>query len=149
MHESGIWCMGLTGKFPALLLVGVGPLLLCQSRNPGGKLTVEPDLQAVLSAFADLTGSELNALIDATKNVPPNAPELLAWIAATCDWELNRRRGVVYQPQRPPPVSRPGDDMASIWTLIVIPMMFGEQARGVQALFNALGDLLTDGGHRQ
>jgi hypothetical protein len=131
------------------MLVGVGPLLLCQSRTPGKKFTVEPDLQAALSAFAGLTDSELNALIDATKNVPPTAPELLAWIAATCDWELNRRRGVVCQPQRPPAVSRPGEDTASIYTLIVIPMMFGEGARGVYALFDALVDLLTGGGHKQ
>jgi hypothetical protein len=54
---------------------------------------------------------------------------------------------MVHQPQRPPVVSRA--DAASIYTLIVIPMMFGERARGVQALFNALVDLLTHGGPRQ
>jgi hypothetical protein len=31
----------------------------------------------------------------------------------------------------------------------VIPMMFGERARGVQVLLSALMDLLTGGGHRQ
>jgi len=149
VHERGIWCRGLTGKFPTLCWLVLAHCCYANRGTPGKKLTVEPDLQATLSAFADLTDSELNALIDATKNVPPIAPELLAWIAATCDWELNRRRGVVYQPQRQPAVSRPGEDRATIYTLIVIPMMFGERARGVRALFNALVDLLTDGGHRQ
>jgi hypothetical protein len=125
------------------------PIVLCQSRTLANRLTVEPDLQAVSSAFADLTDSELHALIDAIKYVPQIAPELLAWIEAACDWELNRRQGVECPLPRPPAASIHGEDAASIYTLTVIPMMFGERARGVHALFDALMDLLTGGGYKQ
>jgi hypothetical protein len=115
---------------------------------PRKKLTVEPDLQAVASAFADLTDSELTALIDAITSVPQIAPELLTWMGGACDWELNRRRGVQGPLQRPPAAALAAEDAIDIHPIITIPRLFSQRARSVHALFDALADLLIGGGHK-
>ena len=43
---------------------------------------MDADLQSVVAALAELTDSELRALIDATYGAPQIAPGLLAWIDA-------------------------------------------------------------------
>ena len=43
---------------------------------------MDADLQSVVAALAELTDSELRALIDATYRAPQIAPGLLAWIDA-------------------------------------------------------------------
>ena len=105
---------------------------------------METDLQAVSSALAELTDSELHALIDAIKNVPQIAPGLLAWIEAACQWELNRRHGPDYA-LRPPWVAIPGEAAASIYTVMTLRALFGQGAGGMHALFDALVALLTQG----
>lgn len=105
---------------------------------------METDLQAVSSALAELTDSELYALIDAIKNVPQIAPGLLAWIEAACQWELNRRHGPGYA-LRPTWVAIPGEAAASIYTVMTLRALFGQGAGGAHALFDALVALLTEG----
>jgi len=54
---------------------------------------MDTDLTAIKTALADISDTDLHALIAATYGVPQTAPGLLVWIDGTCDWELNRRRG--------------------------------------------------------
>jgi hypothetical protein len=104
---------------------------------------METDLQTVSSALADLTDSELHALIDATKNVPQIAPGLLAWIEAACDAELNHRQGRDYALRRPAAAIAPEEDAARIYTILTLRALFGQGARGVPALFDAIVELLS------
>ena len=48
---------------------------------------MDTDLTAVKAALADISDTELAALIAATYGVPQTAPGLLAWIEGACDWE--------------------------------------------------------------
>ena len=57
---------------------------------------MHPDLTTIKAALANISDTELAALIAATYGVPQTAPGLLAWIDGACDWELNRRRGFDY-----------------------------------------------------
>jgi hypothetical protein len=41
---------------------------------------MDADLQSVVAALAELTDTELQALIDSTYGAPLTAPGLLAWI---------------------------------------------------------------------
>jgi hypothetical protein len=54
---------------------------------------MDADLQSVVAALAELTDTELQALIDSTYGVPQTAPGLLAWIDA-----LERLRDLVLSP---------------------------------------------------
>jgi hypothetical protein len=54
---------------------------------------VNADLQPVVAALADLSDSELEALIATVNDCPQFAPRFLAWVEHVCDWEQNRRRG--------------------------------------------------------
>jgi len=54
---------------------------------------MDADLTAAKAAPANISDTELAALIDATYGVPQIAPGLLAWLDSAWDWELNRRRG--------------------------------------------------------
>jgi hypothetical protein len=96
------------------------------------------DLQSVIVALANLTDSELNALIDATKNVPQAAPGLLAWLEAACDWESNRRTGRYYDLQPPGVAIAPAEDAVSVDGTLAIRYMFGPDAHGVHALLDVL-----------
>jgi hypothetical protein len=62
---------------------------------------MDTDLTPVKAALADLTGTELHALIAASNGAPPIAYGLLVWIEGACDWELNRRVGHDYDRKRP------------------------------------------------
>jgi hypothetical protein len=75
---------------------------------------MDTDLRAIKAALAQVTDTELRALIDATSGVTQTAPGLLAWIAAACDWELNRRDGVGYELQPPEAAIPPEEDAISI-----------------------------------
>ncbi len=103
------------------------------------------DLLSVIVALANLTDSELIALIDATKNVPQIAPGLLAWLHAAFDWELNRRHGRVHAPQPPAFAILPAEDAGSIHTIATLRTLFGPRAHGVYSLLDALSELLTRG----
>ena len=46
---------------------------------------LEPDLAPLKAALAELTDTELDALIDATKSGPQSALGLLPWLDAACD----------------------------------------------------------------
>lgn len=54
-------------------------------------LFMDEPLTPIVAALADLSDTELAALIAATYGVPQIAPRLLAWIDDACDWELNQR----------------------------------------------------------
>jgi hypothetical protein len=104
------------------------------------------DLQSVVAALANLTDSELNALIDAIKNVPQVAPGFLAWLDAAFDWELHRRQGQDCAPRPPALAIAPEEDAASIYTVVTIRALFGEGVHRVRVLFDALVGLLTGAG---
>jgi hypothetical protein len=46
---------------------------------------MDPDLNPVVAALAELSDAELRALITATYGVPQTAPGLLAWLDSTCE----------------------------------------------------------------
>src|SRR5258706_8012519 len=93
----------------------------------------------IKAAFTNLPGSELNALIDATKSAPLQAPSgLLAWLAAACDCELNRRKGRDYDLQPPEAAIPLEEDAASVNRAMAIRHMFGPGAHGVHGLFDVL-----------
>ena len=103
------------------------------------------DLLSVIVALANLTDSELIALIDATKNVPQIAPGLLAWLDAALGWELNRRHGRNHTPQPPAFAIPPVKHAANIHTIATLRTLFGPRAHGVYSLLDALSELLTGG----
>ena len=53
--------------------------------NPRHHAAVDTNLTAIKVALADITDTELAALIAATYGVPQTAPGLLAWIEGACD----------------------------------------------------------------
>jgi hypothetical protein len=106
------------------------------------------DLQRVVVALAQLTDSELNALIDARKNVPQIGPGFRAWLGAALDWELNRRQGRAYALRPPAFAIAPEEDAVNFFWVTLVRAMFGQGALGVHALFDALVELLSDGGRK-
>ena len=69
---------------------------------------------AIKLALADISDTELAAMIAAAYGVPQVAPRLLAWIDGACDWEVNRRRGLDYELLPPEAAIDPSEDAASI-----------------------------------
>ena len=106
------------------------------------------DLDPVFAAPADLSDTELHALIAAAYGVPQTAPGLLAWIDGACDWEVNRRRGFDYPLLPPESAIDPSEDAVSIDAAIVLRATFAQDSSAVRAFFDALVELLT-GGERQ
>ena len=71
-------------------------------------------LTSIASALAELTDSELYALLVASNGVPKAANALLVWIEGACDWELNRRAGRHYDLLPPERAIDPSEGAASI-----------------------------------
>lgn len=109
---------------------------------------MDTDLTAIKAALAGLSDTELRALIDAANGVPQTAPGLLAWVEAACDWELNRRGGVDYDPQAPDAAIPPEEDAVSIAAAMALRATFDKDSHAVLALFDALVELLTGGGRK-
>lgn len=101
------------------------------------------NLQSVVGALAQLTDSELNALIDAIRNVPKIGPGFRAWLGAALDWELDHRRGQAYALRPPAFAIAPEEYAANLCWVTVVRAMFGQGALGVHALFDALAAQLT------
>jgi len=106
---------------------------------------VAANLLPIAAALADLSDTELAALIAATNGVPPVAYGLLIWIEGTCDWELNRRAGYEYELLPPDAAIDPSEDEVSINAAIVMRATFAQDSPAVLSLFDALVDLLTEG----
>jgi len=108
------------------------------------------DLDPVFAAPADLSDTELHALIAAAYGVPQTAPGLLAWIDGACDWELNRRRGFDYPLLPPEAAIPPEEDAVSIDSAMAMRATFAadDRAPALLALFDALAELLTGRGQR-
>jgi hypothetical protein len=107
------------------------------------------DFQGFVVALAQLTDSELNALMDATKNVPQIAPGFRAWLAAVLDWELSHRRGQAHALQPPAFSLAPEEAAANISSVRMVRALFGQGAPGAHMVFDALGALLSGGGERK
>jgi hypothetical protein len=93
----------------------------------------DTDLTAVRAALAQISDTELRALITATYGVPQSAPGLLAWIEGACDWELNRRRGFDYPLQPPEAAIDPSEDEVSINAAMVLRDQFAQDSPAVRA----------------
>ena len=109
---------------------------------------LNPNLDSVVSALAELGDVELAALIAATYGVPQIAPGLLAWIDGACDWELNRRRGLDYPLQPPEAAIDPSENEVSINAAVGLRDQFAQDSPAVCAFFDALVELLTGGGRK-
>ena len=121
--------------------------------NPSRRVqnrAVDDDLSAVTAALARLDDVELHALVDATTNAPQNAPGLLAWIEAACDWELHRRNGHNFPLQPPAATIGPEEDAASIYTAMAMRETFAEDilADSMRVLLDAIVGLFTKDGLR-
>ena len=99
---------------------------------------MDTTLIAIKAALADLSDTELTALIDATYKAPQIAPGLLAWIDGTCDWELNRRRGFDYPLQPPEDAIHPSEDAVSIDAAMAMRAMFAEESPTVPLFLNQI-----------
>jgi len=110
---------------------------------------VNTDLTAIKAALAEISDTELAALIAATYGVPQTAPGLLAWIDGACDWELNRRRDFDYPLQPPEAAIDPSEDAVSIAAAMVLRDQFAQDSTAVLAFFNELVELLTGDGRKQ
>ena len=110
---------------------------------------MDTDLTAVKAALADISDTELAALIAATYGVPQTAPGLLAWIDGACDLEQHRRRGFDYPLLPPEAAIDPSEDEVSINAAIVLSDEFAHDSPAVRALFDALVELLTGAGRKQ
>ena len=106
---------------------------------------MDTDLRAIKAALAQVTDTELRALIDATSGVTQTAPGLLAWIDSACEWELNRRRGYDYELQPPEAAIPPEEDAVSIAATMMMRETLAQDSGAVRALFDALVELLTGG----
>ena len=109
---------------------------------------MDTDLRAIEAALAQVTDTELRALIDATSGVTQTAPGLLAWIDTACDWELNRREGAGYELQPPDAAIPPEEDAVSIATTMTMRATFAQDPGAVLALFDAPVELLTGAGRK-
>jgi hypothetical protein len=105
------------------------------------------DLKPIVTALADLTDSELHALIEATHGAMQATPGLLALMETAGDWELSRRMAIDYPLQLPDAALPPEKDAvregAAIWMRAVFPEERCSAA--VLALFDALVEVLTGG----
>ena len=110
---------------------------------------MDVDLTAIKAALADISDTELAALIAATYGVPQTAPGLLAWIEHACDWEEHRRRDFDYTLQPPEAGIDPSEDEVSINAAIVLRGQFANDSPAVRAFFDALVGLLTGSGRKQ
>lgn len=81
---------------------------------------MDTDLTNIKAALADISDTELAALIAGTYGVPQTAPGLLAWIDGACDWELNRRRDFDYPLLPTEAAIDPSEDEVSINFAIVL-----------------------------
>jgi hypothetical protein len=103
---------------------------------------------AVAAALAELHDAELHALIAGTNRVPQTAPSLLAWIAGLCDWELRRRDGLDCSLQLPEAAIPPEQETVCIDAANDLRAMFAQGPHGEHVLFDALTNLLTQGGRK-
>ena len=110
---------------------------------------MDTDLTAVKAALAEITDTELAALIAATYGVPQTAPGLLAWIDGACDWEVRRRRDFDYPLLPPEAAIAPSEDAVSIAAAMVLRDQFAQDSPPVRAFFDALVELLTGSGRKQ
>lgn len=106
---------------------------------------MDTDLTLVRTALAQLSDTELRALIAATYSAPQIAPGLLAWIDSTCDWELNRRGGFDYPLQPPEAAIDPSEDEVSINAAIVLRDQFVQDSPAAKRLFEAVAEAPTGG----
>jgi len=77
------------------------------------------------------------------------APSLLAWIDATCDWELNRRQGFEYSVLPPEAAIPAQEDAASVSAAMAMRATFAQNAPAVCGFFDALAELLTGAGKQR
>ena len=118
--------------------------------NPNGQCcNGDQSCDPVITALADISDTELAALITAIYGVPQTAPGLLAWIDSACEWELNRRRDFDYPLLPPEAAIDPSEDEVSIAAAIVLRDQFAQDSPAVLAFFDALVELLTGGGRKQ
>jgi hypothetical protein len=95
-------------------------------------------LTAIKAALAGIGHVELQALIAATYTFPPTAPELLAWIDGTGDWELNRRRDFDYPLLPSEAAIDPSENAVSIDAAMLLRATFAQDSPAVVGLFDAL-----------
>jgi len=107
--------------------------------------TIDSDLSRIKVAVAVMSKAELDALADATYEVPQIAPGLLAWLEQACDWERNRRAGYDYEMQPPEAAIPPEEDAVGIDAAVTLRDAFTKDSPAVRALFDALLELLTGG----
>ena len=110
---------------------------------------MDTDLTAVKATLADISDTELAALIAATYGSPQTAPGLLAWIEHACDWEEHRRRDFDFTLQPPEAGIDPSEDEVSIAATMVLREQFAQDSPAVLAFFDALVEILTGGGRKQ
>ena len=106
---------------------------------------MEVDLRRIKAALACMTDAELDALAEATYRAPPG---LLAWLDSARVWQVRRRAGHDYELQPPEAAIQPEEVAASINAAIELRRRFAHGSAAVQALFDALVDLLTGGGQK-
>jgi hypothetical protein len=99
--------------------------------------TLDPDLTAIEAALADISDTELAALIAATYGVPQTAPGLLAWIDSACEGELNRRRDFDYPLLPLVAAIDPSEDEVSISAATAMRVTFAEDSRTVASFLNS------------
>jgi len=112
-------------------------------------LAMDTDMTTIKAALADISDTELAALIAATYDSPQTAPGLPAWIEHACDWEQHRRRDFNFHLQRPEAAIDPSEDAVSINAAIVLRDQFAQDSPTVRAFFDALVGLLTEHGRKQ
>jgi len=78
------------------------PFMLLPPQNA----TMDADVTAIKTALADISDTELAALIAATYGVPQISPGLLAWMDSAAEWELARQRDFDF-PLQPPEAAIP------------------------------------------
>ncbi len=103
-----------------------------------------PNRNPIRNALAEVTDAELRGLLTAARGAASHktaqfAPSLLTYIAHTCDWEQQRRRGKECSLQRP--CDGIGDDECAfaLTMLAAITLNFGANPK-VRVLLAAIGD---------
>ena len=109
---------------------------------------MDADLTAIKAALAEVSDTELAALITATYGVPQTAPGLMAWIEHASDWEQHRRRDFDFPLQPPEAAIDPSEDELNINAAIVLRDQFAEDSTAALAFFDALVELLTGAGRK-
>ena len=91
----------------------------------------------------------IGSAISAADDGPQIAPGLLAWIERLADWELNRRRGVDFPLHPHDAAIDPPENAISLDAAVMLRALFAQDdradARGVAALLDAVGSLLSGG----